>query len=571
MTTLNIRFFSIFFLIFTGVFSQDKYPTDYFQNPLDIPMYLSGTFGELRSNHFHSGIDIKTQLKEGFKVFSIADGYVSRIKVSHWGYGKALYVTHPNGFTSVYAHLKKYSPKIEEYIKKHQYKKESFEIQLYPENTDLQLTKGEVIAYTGSTGGFVGPHLHFEIRDGKSRPINPMHFGVITVKDNIKPSINTLVAYPIDSTSQINRSNAPLQVSSIKKLNNGDLLAAKITASGKIGLGINVFDRLNGALNKNGIYSLEMLVNGKKIYGHKVEKFSFAESKYINLLIDYDRYANLKQRVQRCFIEPKNILSIYDETSERGFINIEDGKTYNVEIIAKDFVGNKKRLILPIIGKKEDIKIQKSIKETPYHIKSSEFNKFSKDGITVAFPKNTFYNDFYLDFVVKKESGDVYIHEKTVPLNGRFTLTFDVSAYDKEGRKNLYIANYNSKGYPVYSKTVKKENTFYTSTKSLGKFSLMHDNKIPTLKLKNIKPEQWVTNYKKIVLKVSDDLSGIKSYRGEIDNEWILLEYSPKYGTLTYDFSDKKLTGIKHQLKVIVVDNVGNTNTLETTFYKKDN
>jgi hypothetical protein len=570
MTTLNTRIFSIFFLIFTSIFSQDKYPTNYFQNPLDIPMYLSGTFGELRSNHFHSGLDIKTQLKEGFNVFSVADGYVSRIKVSHWGYGKVLYVTHPNGYTSVYAHLKKYSPKIEEYIKKHQYKKESFEIQLYPDNTDLQLTKGEVIAYSGSTGGYVGPHLHFEIRDEKSRPINPMLFGV-TVKDNIKPSINTLVAYPIDSISQINSSNAPLQISSIKQLSNGDLQASRITAFGRIGLGINVFDQLNGAVNKNGVYSLEMFVNGKKYYGHKVEKFSFAESKYINLLIDYDRYANLKQRVQRCYIDSKNILSIYDKTTEKGFINIEDGKTYNVEIVAKDFNGNQKKLIVPILGKNDVIKIQKSIKETPYHIKSSEFNKFSKDGITVAFPKNTFYNDFYLDFDVKKESGDVYVHEKTVPLNGRYTLTFDVTAYDKKGRKNLYIANYNTKGYPSYSKTIKKENTFYTSTKSLGKFSLMHDDKKPILKLKNIKSEQWVTNYKKIVLKVSDDLSGIKSYRGEINNEWILLEYNPKYGSLTYDFSDKKLTGSKHLLKVIVVDNVGNTNTLETTFYKKSN
>ena len=566
MTTLKTRIFSIFFLIFISTFSQDKYPQDYFQNPMDIPMYLSGTFGELRSNHFHSGLDIKTQKKEGFKVFSVADGYVSRIKVSHWGYGKALYVTHFNGYTSVYAHLKKYSPKIEAYIKKHQYKKESFEIQLYPGKSELLLTKGEVIGYSGSTGGFVGPHLHFEIRDNQSRPINPMHFG-ITVKDNINPKINTLMAYPIDSSSQVNNSNAPLQVA-FKQLNNGNLLANKITASGKIGLGINVFDQLNGAINKNGIYSLEMLVNGQQYYKHEVEKFSFAESKYLNLLIDYDRYANLKQRVQQCFIEPRNILSIYERTDTKGYINVEDGKTYNVEIIAKDFVGNSKKLVLPIQGKKDSIRIHKSLKETPYLIKSLEFNKFSKDGITVAFPKKTFYKDFYLDFDVK--NGDAFVHKKTVPLNGRYTLTFDVTSYDNEARKKLFIASYNSKGYPSYSKTVKKENIFYTSTKSLGKFSLLSDNKKPTVKLKNFKNEQWVTNYKKIILKTSDDLSGIKSYRGEIDNEWILLEYSPKYGTLTYDFSDKKLVGSKHLLKVIVVDNVGNTNTLETTFYKKD-
>lgn len=529
-------------------------------------MYLSGTFGELRSNHFHSGLDIKTQQKEGFKVLSVADGYVSRIKISHWGYGKAVYITHFNGYTSVYAHLKKFSPKIEAYIKKQQYKKESFEIQLYPSTTDLQLIKGEVIAYSGSTGGFVGPHLHFEIRDNQSRPINPMHFG-ITVKDDIKPSINTLMVYPIDSLSQVNKSNAPLQLP-FKKLNNGNLLANKISASGKIGFGINVFDRLNGALNKNGIYSLEMLVNGKQYYKHEVEKFSFAESKYINLLIDYERNENLKQRVQQCFIHPESKLSIYSQNPSKGYIDIKDGNSYNVEIVAKDFVGNTKKLIIPVQGKNDTIRIKKSIKETPYYIKHKEFNKFSKDGITVAFPKNTFYDDFFLDF--KVENGEVFVHEKTKPLHKKYTLTFDVSNYPKEARKNLFIASYNSKGYPSYSKTVKKENTFYTSTKKLGKYTLLSDNEKPKLYLKNIKNNQWVTNYKKLVLKTSDNLSGIKSYRGEIDNEWILLEYNPKYGTLTYDFSDKKLVGSKHLLKVIVEDNAGNTNTLEKTFYRKD-
>ncbi|PHR74702.1 MAG: peptidase M23 [Lutibacter sp.] len=566
MTQLNIRILSIFLLFFSNIYAQDKYPTDYFQNPLEIPMYLAGTFGELRSNHFHSGIDIKTQQKEGFKIFAVGDGYVSRIKVSHWGYGKALYVTHPNGYTSVYAHLKKYSPKIEAYIKKHQYKKEKFEIQLYPSNTDLQLEKGEVIAYTGSTGGFVAPHLHFELRDGKSKPINPMYFG-ITVKDDKKPSINVLMAYPLDDFSQVNQSNIPLQIP-FKQLNNGNLLADKIYASGTIGFGINVFDRLNGALNKNGIFSLEMFVNGNKTYSHTVETFSFAESKYLNLLIDYERYATLKQRVQRCFVEPKNKLSIYKDVKNHGYLPIEEGLTYTVEIVAKDFVGNKKKLVIPIIGKTDSIKVVKEDNTTPYPIKSAEFNKYTKKGVTVAFPKNTFYNDFHLDF--KVEDGNAFIHEeKTVPVHSKFTLTFDVSSYTSEEKQQLFIAKYNSKGYPSYSNTVKKETTFYTRTKNLGKYSLLSDTEKPKLRIHNFKNEQWLTNYKKLVLKTSDNLSGIKSYRGEIDGQWILLEYSPKHKTLTYDFSDRKLVGAKHQLKVIVKDNVGNTNILEKTFYRK--
>lgn len=564
---MKLSIFSIALFVFTTIYSQDNYPKDYFQNPLDIPMYLSGTFGELRSNHFHSGLDIKTQQREGFKVFAPADGYVSRIRVSHWGYGKALYITHPNGYTTVYAHLKKYNDEIEAYIKKHQYEKESFEIQLYPNATDLKITKGEIIAYTGSTGGFVGPHLHFEIRDSNAHPINPMHFG-IGVKDDKKPNINVLMAYPLDSISQVNQSNAPLQIN-FRKLENGNLLADKISASGTIGLGINAFDRLNGAMNKNGLYSLEMIVNGQQVYKHTVETFSFAETKYLNLLIDYERYAKLNQRIQRCFIDPSNKMSIYKNVINNGYLTIEDGMTYSVEIIAKDFEGNESKLIVPIQGKADSIKIYKKLKKTPYYIKSKEFNKFTKDGVTIAFPKNTFYNNFYLDFDVK--DGVAYIHEKTVPLDNNYTLTFDVSSYSEDEKKQLFISGYTQRGNPSYRDTNKKEHTFYTTTKNLGKHTLLTDSQKPKLHLSNFKNEQWVTNYTRIVLKVSDDLSGLKSYRGEIDGEWILLEYSPKHGTLTYDFSDKKLVGTKHNLKVIAIDNVGNTNTIESTFYRKSN
>ncbi len=562
---MRFRVFTFFFLIFITVFSQEKYPKDYFQNPLDIPLYLAGTFGELRSNHFHSGLDLKTNQVEGLKVYAAAKGYVSRIKISHWGYGKAVYITHPNGFTTVYAHLKKFNKKIETYLKYKQYQKESFEIQLYPKNTELKIEKGEIIAYSGSTGGFVGPHLHFEIRDNKSKPINPLLFG-IKIIDTKKPSINVLVAYPQNNSSQVNQSNTPLQIN-FKTLANGDLLADKITASGNVGFGINTFDRLNGAMNKNGVYNISMTVNGQKVYEHEVETFSFAESKYINLLIDYTRYADLKQRVQRCFVHPLNTLSIYKKIINKGILTIKDSLTYNVKIIVKDFEGNKKTISIPVQGKKDSIVVLKDGKTTPYFINHKEFNKFQKGGVTIAFPKKTFYDDFYLDFKVKE--GVVNVHQKNMPLDRSYTLTFDVSNYTDTEKKQLYIAGYNNSGYSSYKKTNKKETTFYTTTKDLGKFTLLTDSKKPSLKLSNFKDEQWMTHYNYLVLKVSDKDSGLKSYRGEIDGEWILLEYSPKHGTLTYDFNDKKLEGVKHHLKVIAIDNVGNTNIIETTFYRK--
>ncbi|MBT8316629.1 MAG: M23 family metallopeptidase [Lutibacter sp.] len=545
---------------------RPTYPSSYFDNPLDIPLVLSGTFGELRSDHFHAGLDLKTQQKEGLNVIAAAAGYISRIKISHWGYGKAIYITHPSGFTTVYAHLQKFNKRIESYIKKQQYKKESFEIQVFPSSKALPIKKNEIIALSGSTGGFVGPHLHFEIRDTKTeKPINPMLFG-IQVSDGKKPRINTLIGYPLDKNSQINSIGIPSQISLINS-KNGELQAKKIYAFGKIGFGINAFDQLDGAYNKNGLYSLTMLVNGLKVHEFNATTFSFSESKYINLLIDYERFKKLKQRIQKCFIEPSNKLSLYSKSLNKGFLNIEDGLNYKVEIIAKDFKGNQQKVTIPIVGKKDTILVSNNPKITQFKIDKTLFNKFQQNGVTVAFPKYTFYNNFYLDFEVKDAL--VKVHTPTIPLDKRYTLTFDVSGYSAEEKKQLYIAYILDNGKSSYENTVKKDFTFYTSTKKLGDFTLLSDTINPKVRLQNFKDQQWLTHFKTLKLKISDNESGIKSYRGEIDGEWILLEYNVKNGILTYDFNDKIFTSAKHTLKVIVEDNVGNLSTLNATFFRK--
>ena len=279
------KLFLFFFL--TGlnfVFPQSEYPTDYFISPLEIPLVLSGTFGELRSNHFHSGFDIKTQQKSGLSVIASGDGYVSRINVSRWGYGKALYLTHPNGYTTVYGHLKKFSPEIEAYVKKNQYKKEAFEIRLYPEAGELKVVQGEIVALSGNSGSSGGPHLHYEIRDIKANILNPMLFG-IKIPDHKKPTIQAAFAFSENDSSQVNQSNKIVNINLIKQ-NNGDLLANTIYAYGKIGIGINAFDRLDGALNRNGLYDIMMRVNGEVLYKFTADKFSFGESRYINTYID---------------------------------------------------------------------------------------------------------------------------------------------------------------------------------------------------------------------------------------------------------------------------------------------
>jgi len=559
----------LFFFCFSFLgFSQKKYPSNYFRKPLDIPIILAGTFGELRSNHFHAGLDIKTQRKTGLKVYAAAEGYISRIKVSLWGYGKVIYITHPNGYTTVYAHLSKFGKGIESYVKKVQYKKERYETgNIYPKSNELKIKKGQIIAYSGATGGYVAPHLHFEIRDTKTENIiNPMFFG-ITSSDSIPPIFSTLMAYPLTKNSRINQSNIKTSIP-IKKIGRNSYKADMVSANDLIGFGVKVFDRLNKAPNKNGIYSLEMLVNGKRVYYHDLETFSFAKSKYINLFIDYPQYIKYKRHIQKTYKADRNLLNFYKNLVNNGKIFIKNGQNYTIKIIAKDFNGNKSSITLPIKGTKSNT-IFNAVKDTTaYKIVAKNFQKFTLEKVTVAFPKNTFYNDFYLDFKVKNKIA--YIHKPIVPLDKKYTLSFDVSNYTNQEKKYLYIANINNKKYPRYQNTRKKKNKFYTTTKTLGKYTLLSDNQKPTIKLYSFKNNQWISNYNFLKVKIYDTQTGIKSYRATIDGEWILMEYNLKKNLLTYNFSDKKLKGSKHIFKIIVSDQLGNTNSLSASFYRKD-
>jgi hypothetical protein len=549
------------------LFSQSNYPEDYFIDPVEIPLVLSGTFGELRSNHFHAGLDIKTQSQEGFNILATADGYVSRINVSIWGYGNALYVTHPNGFTTVYGHLKSFSPEIDAFVRKKQYAEESFTIRLYPKADELKVKKGQVIALSGNSGSSGGPHLHFEVRDVKSNILNPMLFG-INIPDHKNPTIQSAFTYAKNSDSQVNQSNKNVQLV-LNRQADGDLLANKIYAYGSIGFGINAYDRLDGALNKNGLYDLEMKVNGNKIFQFTANRFSFDESRLINSFIDYERYDRLRQRVQKCFIEHEmNNLSLYKNVVNNGFVEVKDGMEYTVSISARDFEGNTSRLIVPIQGKKDSIIIPKVVKKTDRYFRYEQVNQIKDSLVTVYFPENSFFEDFYFDY--SNENGLVKLHNSSVPVHKSFKLTFDVSNYSEEELKHMHIAKKNKGGKLYYVSTKRKDNTLYTLSKTLGEYTLKSDNDAPKVSAIGFKNGDWLTRFKTIKVKIYDKGSGIKSYRGTIDGQWIRMAYDPKSNVLTYDFSDKILEGTLHKLKVVVIDNVNNSTTFTSTFNKKN-
>ena len=556
----------LFFLVVSFCNAQTPYPQDYFTSPLDITLVLSGTFAELRSNHFHSGLDIKTQGKEGFKTYAAAAGYVSRIKISRSGYGKALYITHPNGYTSVYAHLQKFAPTIEAYVKKQQYIKETFEIELFPKAEDLKVSTKEFIAYTGNTGGSGGPHLHFEIRDKQERPLNPMLFG-FDIKDTTKPMVYELFGYPLSDGSHINGETSRVKIRIIK-LPNGHYKTEQITAFGEIGFGIISTDRQDFASNKNGLNHIKTSFNGSKKLEVDFKRFSFNETKHLNRYIDYGYFFETKKRIQKLFIEKNNPLQLFKNYENNGIVCLQDATNSIYKIVVSDYKGNQSELTIPIKGLKKELPEDKPFPQNLQQIIASEETILEKDHVSVQIYKDSFYENVAINFEVTNDT--LKLHKPIIPLQKSMNINFDISQYKGSDKDKLFIGSVSRYGNKIYyTPTKKRGNTLTARTKYLGNYTLGIDDENPKIEAINFKNGSWMTNYRYLKVKILDEISGIKNYRATINDQWILMEYDTKTQTLTHDFNDEMITETKNNLKIIVTDNVGNSSTFETTFYRK--
>ncbi len=556
-------------LISNSLMSQNNLFKQEITSPLDIPIILSGTYGELRSNHFHSGIDIKTKGIEGLNVYSYANGYVSRIKISHGGYGKALYIKHPDGTTTVYGHLKKFSSKIEKIVKSKQYKRESYEIEFFPKGNEISVLKKELIAFSGNTGGTNGPHLHFEVRDQNQVPVNPLINASIFIEDGIPPLFKKLFYKSYDN-NDFYSSQTELK---IRKVSNSLYISDTLKSIGKTGIGIVAFDKHNLANNNNGLFKIETSFNNQNLLEILFDSISFDETKHINTFIDYSFFKNYEIRIQKLFIEDNNLLDLYSFKLNNGFITIENKKSYIYEINLYDANGNNSKLIVPILGvsvkPEEPLKLINRRIELNYIERDKEY-ELEFNSAKVSILKETFYNNLFLETKFKNDT--LTIDKDTIPLLKPITIYFNTERYNDSLKDRLFIAKISENNKVAsYNYTKNAYDGKKSSTKVLGKYVLKLDTVNPSISPIGFKENDWISNFSNLKIRIQDRESGIRNYNGWINDKWVLFELNTKKGMIVYNFNDKIISEAKNSLRVEVIDNVGNKTEYKTTFYRKPN
>jgi hypothetical protein len=500
--------------------------------PLDIPLSLSGNFGELRSNHFHSGIDFKTRGITGLPVKAVKDGYISRISINPNGYGKAVYIAHPDGTTSVYGHLEGFTPKIEATVRDSQYRYESFAADLQFHAGQFALKQGEIFALSGNTGSSGGPHLHFELRDTKSeRPFDPLPFFRDKIRDNIPPEVLKIILLP-----QVGKGAAD----------------SDTTAWGEIGIAVKAFDRMNGTSNIYGVKEIILKLNGNEIFHSLINDFSFEDTRYLNSFIDYGRWTETREFYMKSFIEHCNRFDAY-LSDGKGTIIIDREQEYRFEYILKDAFGNTSVKRFTIKGKKQEIPSNPP-NCTVFHCRQD--NYFNANGLELSLPEGSLYSDIY--FNLSKRNGQlpfapVYSFGIKAPLHNVCPLSLEIPNDVSTDKTRYGIVAVNKKNMTWLGG--KYANGRITAEISeLGDFTVAIDTVPPTIKC--VRQKKAVIN--KITFRITDNLSGIDSYRATVNQQFVLLEYDPKTGYISGIIEPERIRGNINTIEIKVTDRAGN-------------
>jgi hypothetical protein len=395
--------------------------------------------------------------------------------------------------------------------------------------------------------------------------MNPMLFG-IEIPDTKTPIVTGVYAYAIGDDAEINQSQNRTKLRLILQ-KNGNYKAESLTAYGKIGFGITTYDQMDGASNKNGVYSINTTFNGTEKFEVRFNKFSFAETRYLNRYIDYGYYKTNRSRIQKLFREPDNPLSLIVKEDQHGFINVEDNLDSVYTIAVKDFKGNTRFITIPIEGKKLEILDPRNIEKTDNYIYANQATSITKGKFSVYIPANALYENAYLNIEAKGDT--LTLHKDVIPIHRNITITADISNYKKDDKDKLFIGRLNYRGEPYYVDTKRKKNKLIARTRTFGDYIFTSDTTVPVIKPLNFSDGKWITKNKTLKVKITDALSGISTYRGTLNGKFILMEYNYKTDVLTYDFDDDVNPETENNLKLIVIDNVGNSATFEAKFFRK--
>lgn len=562
---MRISYLSILFLILFGLTANAQDSLSQFAAPLDIPLYLAGNFAEMRNNHFHTGIDIKTQGVEGQTVRAAADGVISRINVSPWGYGQALYIDHPNGYTTVYGHLSAYAPKIEKAARAEQYAKESFSVDFTP-NPPIHVKKGEMIALSGNTGGSGGPHLHFEIRRTETQhPMNPLLFG-FKIKDDISPTIRGVRFHPLSDTTLVNKKHEAQSYVVIGSAGKYHLKAGQsIEVYGAFGMSLHAVDFLNDFPNKCGVFRVELNVDNRLICAQEFDSLDFETVRNINSYNDYIVFKNNNWHYHKSYVEPGNQLEIYRPfPKDRGIMDFRDDASHHVVYKATDAYSNVSTLEFDFRSlAKPDAELPTP---EPYdaYFSYDQMNHFAyKDELDLTIPKGALYTDLRFQFSWEMKDKNSYspyysIQNDDIPLQKAIELKFSWGSIPKSIRSKIVAQRSDIRGRKSYLTGTATEGSFDVTSKEFGKFTLVTDTVAPILHAYKRSDGGFVSDRSVLDFKTSDTQTGIAKFDAYLNGKWVYMAYEYKQSKLWIEVGDSNFQKGDNTLKIIVADGVGN-------------
>ncbi|NDV60687.1 M23 family metallopeptidase [Bacteroides sp. 519] len=522
-----------------------------FRPPFDFPLYLSGNFGELRANHFHGGLDFKTQGATGKRVLALGDGYVSRIRVTH-GSGHVLEINYDNGLTVIQRHDQGFVGEIARRVKKLQYEQESWEVDITPEPHEYPVKAGQHLSWSGNMGYSFGPHLHLEFRETESRDyVDPLPFFKTRIKDTTAPKVQGFMLFPQIGEGVVNSASTPQVFSTTNK--------DTIRAWGVIGAGIKAYDYMDGTQNRYGVYSTMLIVDGEEVFQSTVDKFSSYEDRMINSWT-HGQY-------MKSFIDPGNTLRMLKASNDnRGLITINEERDYHFLYILKDVYGNTTRFNFVVKGKKDVI--PPSLPKNKYYFAWNTMNYLYEPGMALVVPQKMLYKDVHLNYTAHIDSNAIaYVHQlndERIPLHGYSDLRIGVRNMLVADTSKYYIARVTDKGKLVSVGGTFEDGYVKTRIRELATYTVAVDTVAP--KVEPVAKKNWAKNGK-IIYKITEEETGIKSYRGTIDGKYALFYLRITTDQLICDLDpDIVKKGGTHTLELKVVDNCGNETVLSSEF-----